>query len=88
MLMLIMVLKIYIHLTLQFNLSLATYAVSGLSLRAAYIAAGTTTLVIEGDVPLMTDTTILSEFQMAGSPPGPVSFLQPPSVYGFQPVGV
>lgn len=81
---------IYIHLTLQFNLSLATYAVSGLSLRANYTTTGTTvtTLVIEGDVPLMTDATILSEFHMPGSPPGPVSFLQPPSVYGFQPVGV
>ena len=64
------------------------YGVTGLSLRAAYATAGpTTTLVIEGDVPLMTDAAILSGFEITGSPPGPVSFLQPPSVYGFQPVG-
>lgn len=65
-----------------------SYSVSGLSLRAAYATAGpTTTLVIEGDVPLTTDAAILAEFETAGSPPGPVSFLQPPNVYGFQPVG-
>lgn len=78
----------HVHLTLQFSLSLASYAVSGLSLRAARTTADATiTLVIQGDVPLMANATILSEFQMLGSPPGPVSFLQPPSVYGFQPIG-
>ena len=60
---------------------------SGLSLRAAHATAGSnTTLVIEGDVPLTTAATILSEFQMTNSL-GSVSFLHPPSVYGFQPVG-